>query len=77
MEILEPEEWGPMKCGGVISDNTTDEDMRARGFTEVAIEEVRCFERFLQARGNLEFHGTFQEWRAEDRAPTQEDKNDG
>lgn len=51
-------------CGGIITADTTDDDMRARGFSEQAIREVREFQAFLVARGNLEFHGTFAEWRA-------------
>uniref|UniRef100_A0A6M3K999 Uncharacterized protein n=2 Tax=viral metagenome TaxID=1070528 RepID=A0A6M3K999_9ZZZZ len=62
-------------CGGIITTNTSDDDMRARGFSEAAIREVRDFQAFLVARGNLEFHGSFQEWRARWRAaPTEETK---
>jgi hypothetical protein len=53
-------------CGGIVTLDTTDDDMRARGYSEAAITEVREFQAFLTARGNLEFHGTFQEWRAKE-----------
>lgn len=63
-------------CGGIISTDTTDDDLRQRGFSEEAIQEVRDFQAFLIARGNLEFHGTFQEWRGR-AAPTEERDSDG
>lgn len=37
-------------CGGIITADTTDDDMRARGFSEQAIREVREFQAFLVAR---------------------------
>jgi len=53
-------------CGGIITEDTTDDDLRARGFSDASIKEIHIFREFLTARGDLSFHGTFQEWRAKE-----------
>ena len=57
MEMLEPDdffarfgapdEWLPVKCGGVVTNETTVGEMRARGFSDAAIVEVSAFREWL------------------------------
>lgn len=43
-----PDEWMPVtKCGGVVTNETTIEEMRARGFSDRAIQEVMAFREWL------------------------------
>jgi hypothetical protein len=42
-----PDTWNPMICGGVVTNETTVDELRERGFSEAAIVEVEAFRDWL------------------------------
>ena len=67
----EPETWKPLekprpdpmagRCGGIVTEDTTREDLLARGFTEEAADEALQFCEYLKARSEGE-RREYKEW---------------
>ncbi len=67
-----PETWRPLeepdpdpmegRCGGVVTEETTREDLLGRGFSEAAADEAMAFCDYLRARSEGE-QREYSEWR--------------
>lgn len=50
------------RCGGIVTPNTSDEELRKRGFTEEGVREIRSFLAYLVAKKEG-YDGDFETWR--------------
>lgn len=57
------------RCGGVVTTDTTREDLRERGMSEEAVDELMDMRDYLLAKEAGRFEGDYNDWR--DRTDTE------